>query len=69
MTVFEMAKKLMKDKDFLMGGISLNERKWADAVGFEYTVKDGCIYNTGEDMTEFYKAMATLLDLEKKYSK
>lgn len=69
MTVYEFAKKLMKDEEFNRGGIIRNERKYLDAVGFEYTVKDGCLYSQGEDLTKFYEAMYTLYELEKKYNK
>lgn len=68
-TVFDFAKHCMTDKEFLSGGISNKERKWLDAIGFEYTMKDGCIYQNGEDLHEFYTAMYTLLRLQKKYYK
>ena len=68
MTVFEFAKKLMKNEEFLAGGIAKNERKMLDAVGFEYTMKNGTIHHVGDDATEFYNAMATLVKLQKKYS-
>lgn len=69
MTVFEFAKKLMKNEEFMRGGIIPNERKYLDNVGFEYTVKDGVITQSGEDLAKFYDAMYTLVELEKKYSK
>lgn len=69
MTVYEFAKKCMNDEEFNNGGIVKNERKCLDAVGFEYTVKDGCVSCTGADAAEFYKAMSILRDLQKKYTK
>lgn len=68
MTVYEFAKKLFKDEEFNCGGIIANERKYLDAIGFEYTVKDGCLYGMGDDLKAFYEAMATLQMLNKKYS-
>ena len=68
-TVFDFAKKLMADKEFLAGGIMHNEREWLDNIGFEYTVSDGCVHSHGEDLSEFYSAMQTLLDLQKKYER
>lgn len=69
MTVYEFAKKCMNDEEFNRGGVVWNERKYLDAVGFEYTVKDGCISCVGEDATEFYRAMGILKDLQEKYTK
>lgn len=69
MTVYEFAKKCMKDIEFNNGGIIPNERKYLDAVGFEYTVKDGCVANSGEDLAKFYDAMCTLCELNKKYNR
>ena len=69
MTVYEFARKCMKDEEFNRGGVPKGERKCLDSIGFEYTVKDGCIQGFGEDLRKFYEAMQTLLDLETKYSK
>ena len=69
MTVYEFAKKCMADEEFNKGGIVKNERKYLDAVGFQYTVKGGEIVDSGEDLKEFYEAMHTLLFLQDKYSK
>lgn len=69
MTVYEFAKKCMNDKEFNNGGIITNERKYLDAVGFEYTVKEGCIASSGEDLSRFYDAMFILRNLNEKYSK
>lgn len=69
MDVYGFAKKLMNNDDFNGGGIIRNERKYLDSIGFEYTVKDGCIYNESDDMREFYRAMETLRMLQKKYGK
>lgn len=69
MTVYDFAKKCMKDDEFNRGGIVKNERKCLDTIGFEYTVKDGCVYSTGDDLRRFYEAMGTLLELQNKYSK
>lgn len=69
MTVFEFAKKLMKDEEFKAGGVPKNERKYIDAVGFEYKVEDGSITECGSDLSDFYVAMYKLLELEKKYKK
>ena len=69
MTVYEFAKVCMKDVEFNRGGIVTNERKHLDAVGFEYTVKGGVIVESGEDLAKFYDAMATLRELNEKYSK
>lgn len=68
-TVYDFAKHCMNDANFQVSGIPTNERKWLDAIGFEYTVKDGCISNSGEDLSEFYNAMCTLLALNNKYAK
>lgn len=67
MTVYDFAKKLMNDPDFNAGGIMKNERKYMDAIGFEYTVKDGCVYSYGDDLREFFEAMCKLCKLNKKY--
>lgn len=69
MTVYEFAKKLMKDDEFNRGGIIPNERKYLDAIGFSYTVKDGCVREHGEDLRKFYEAMEILYQLQKKYAK
>ena len=69
MTVYEFAKKCMNDEEFNRGGIIKNERKYLDAVGFEYTVKDGGIESLGEDLGKFYDAMTTLLTLNDKYTR
>ena len=69
MTVFEFAKKLMNDEEFKRGGVPKNERKYIDAVGFKYTVENGTITECGSDLSDFYVAMAKLLELEKKYNK
>lgn len=70
MTVYGFAKKLMEDKDFECGGIAKNEKKWADAVGFDYsTDESGNIECSGDDMAEFYEAMFTLWQLNRKYKR
>lgn len=69
MTVYEFARKLMKDSEFNRGGIIPNERKYLDAVGFSYTVEDGNVCESGEDLRRFYEAMYALCVLQKKYSK
>lgn len=69
MTVYDFAKKCMADEEFNRGGILKNERKYLDDIGFEYTVKDGCIYSSGEDLSAFYHAMEVLCSLNKKYKK
>lgn len=68
MTVYEYAKILFKDEEHNKGGIINNERKYLDKVGFEYTVKDGCISCVGEDGARFYDAMEILRELNKKYA-
>ena len=69
MTVYDFAKKCMADPEFNRGGIVKNERKYLDAVGFQYTVEDGQVINGGADMHDFYDAMMTLLRLNNKYAK
>ena len=69
MTVYDLAKKCMADEEFNRGGILKNERKYLDDIGFEYTVKDGCIYSHGEDLSAFYQAMEALCYLNIKYKK
>ena len=69
MTVYDFAKKCMADDEFNRGGFIKNERKYLDEIGFEYTVKDGCIRDHGEDLSAFYHAMQILSDLNKKYSR
>lgn len=69
MTVYEFAKKLMNDEEFNRGGIIKNERKYLDAVGFDYKVSGGCVSESGEDLGRFYTAMQILLDLNDKYKK
>lgn len=69
MTVYEFAKKCMNDEEFNRGGIVKNERKYLDAVGFEYTVKDGVIESFGDDLKEFYDAMSTIMCLNQKYTR
>ena len=68
MTVYDFAKKCMADPEFNRGGIVKNERKYLDAVGFQYMVEDGQVINGGTDMHEFYDAMMTLLRLNNKYA-
>lgn len=69
MTVYDFAKKLMNDEEFNRGGVMKNERKYMDAIGFEYTVKDGCVESYGDDLRDFFSAMCTLCDLNRKYAK
>lgn len=69
MTVYELARKYMKDEEFNRGGIPRNERKWMDMVGFSYEVEGGCVKCLGEDASKFIEAMVTLQELEKKYSR
>ena len=47
MTVYDFAKKCMADPEFNRGGIVKNERKYLDAVGFQYMVEDGQVINGG----------------------
>lgn len=68
-TVYDFAIKCMKDEEFNRGGIVEDEREYLDLVGFEYTVKGGCISASGEDLARFYEAMTILRDLNAKYSK
>lgn len=67
MTVYDFAKKCMKDEEYNRGGVVKNERKYLDAIGFEYTVKDGVVVTGGEDLVKFYTAMETLRRLNEKY--
>lgn len=67
MTVYEFAKKCMNDPEYNRGGIVKNERKYLDAVGFKYTVENGCITDTGEDLHKFYEAMSMIQALNEKY--
>lgn len=69
MTVYEFARKCMNDEEFNRGGIVKNERKYLDAVGFDYRMQGGCIAESGADLTKFYEAMETLKELNEKYSK
>lgn len=69
MTVYDFAKKCMSDAEFNRGGIPQNERKYLDAIGFEYTVRDGQVYSYGEDLEKFFSAMVVLCELNKKYNK
>ena len=69
MTVYEFAKKCMNDPEYNRGGIVKNERKYLDAVGFRYTVEDGCVVDSGEDLHKFYEAMQVLCALNEKYAK
>lgn len=68
MTVYEFAKKCMQDEEFNRGGIVKNERKLLDSVGFEYTMQSGVINSVGKDASDFYIAMESLRQLNKKYS-
>lgn len=68
MTVYDLAKKCMKDEEFNRGGIIKNERKYLDAVGFAYKVDGGVVVECGDDAHEFYEAMCTLAKLNQKYS-
>lgn len=67
MTVIEFAKKCLGDEEFRCGGVVKNERRYLDAVGFDYTVKGGVIMESGEDLRRLYEALQTILDLDKKY--
>lgn len=69
MTVYDFARKCMKDEEFNCGGIVKNERKCLDAVGFAYKVEGGQVVESGEDLKKFYEAMHTLLELHNKYNK
>ena len=68
-TVYDFARKLMADAEFNRGGIMKNERRYIDSIGFEYTVRDGCIDEYGEDLRKFFSAMCTLCDLNSKYAR
>lgn len=67
MTVYDFAKKCMADEEYNRGGLPKNERKYLDAIGFKYTVEDGCIAEAGDDLKAFYDAMAVLCNLNIKY--
>ena len=67
-TVYDFAKKLMDDEEFNRGGIMKDERKYIDSIGFEYTIHWGQLYGHGEDLHEFFTAMWTLHELNKKYA-
>ena len=69
MTVYEFAKKCMADQEFNRGGIVKNERKYLDAIGFDYYVSGGQVDGSGVDLKKFYEAMHTLLTLNDKYSR
>ena len=66
-TVYDFAKKLMADDEFNRGGIMKNERKYIDAIGFDYAVHDGVLDEYGDDLRKFFSAMITLCELNKKY--
>lgn len=69
-TVYSFAKHCMNDPEFNhFGGLPTNERRFLDAIGFDYTVKDGDIQEEGEDLKVFYRAMATIRRLHYKYKK
>ena len=68
MTIYDFARKCMTDPEFNCGGIPKNERKYLDDIGFEYTMKDGCVWSYGEDLNDFYDAMFKLQRLNKKYN-
>lgn len=67
-TVYSFAKKLMADEEFNRGGVMKNERKYIDAIGFDYTVHGGTLDEYGDDLRMFFSAMCTLCDLNHKYS-
>ena len=67
-TVYDFARKLMKDEEFNRGGIMKNERKYIDAIGFDYAVHNGEI-EYGDDLSKFFSAMCTLCELQKKYNR
>jgi len=69
MTVYDFAKKLMKDEEFNRGGVMKNERRYIDAIGFEYTVKDGELVSYGDDLRKFFEAMCILCELNQRYTK
>lgn len=68
-TVYSFAKRLMDDKEFNCGGIIENERKYLDAIGFDY-IKDeyGQVSESGDDLCKFYEAMRIIWELQRKYS-
>ena len=68
-TVYDFARMCMRDEEFNRGGIPKNERKYFDEIGFEYTVKDGCIHRYSDDAEAFFRAMCTLMELNRKYKK
>lgn len=68
-TVYDFAKKLMADEEFNRGGIMKGERKYIDAIGFDYAVHGGVLDEYGEDLRKFFSAMCTLCDLNRKYTK
>lgn len=67
MDVYGFAKACMKDEEFNRGGIVKNERKYLDAIGFEYVMEKGKVKCAGDDLGKFYGAMAVLLELQNKY--
>ena len=67
-TVYDFARKLMKDEEFNCGGIMKNERKYIDAIGFDYSVSGGELH-CGDDLGKFFDAMCTLCMLQKKYNR
>ena len=69
MTVFDLAKKFMSDNEMRSGSYEKNERKYLDAVGFDYLVEDGEITGIGDDLYKFYDAMNTLVALQYKYKR
>ena len=68
-TVYGFVRHCMDDREFNAGGIPTNERRFLDAIGFPYAVKDGNVEEAGEDLTAFYEAMATIRRLHYKYKK
>lgn len=68
-TVYSFVRHCLNDREFNAGGIPTNERRYLDAIGFSYTVNDGIVSESGEDLKAFYEAMATIKRLNDKYKK
>jgi len=68
-TVYSFVRHCLNDREFNAGGIPTKEKHYLDAIGFNYTVKDGNVEEAGEDLTAFYEAMTTIKRLNDKYKK
>lgn len=68
-TVYGFAKHCMQDDEFQRGGIPTGETDWLKSIGMEFTVHEDGVIEIGEDASRFYTAMATLYELDRKYSR